>query len=136
MKELQNTINKNQEVPENPEPEKKPSGKGKTGTGPVKSILEGAFLARERIIRLLPFFLFLTGIGLLYIFNSNFANRTIISISKTKRQIEEQRFEYINTNSKLMVATRQSEIAKKLANSGLKESKTPPRKIVISQNRQ
>jgi len=135
MKELQNTINKKQVESESPAPEKQ-AAKVKPGPGPVKTILEGAFLARERIIRQLPFFLFLTGIGLVYIFNSNYSNHTIISISKTKKQIEEQRFEYINTNSKLMVTTRQSEIAKKLANSGLKESKTPPRKIVIYQNKQ
>jgi len=64
---------------------------------------------------------------------SNYANRTIITISKTKKQIEEQRFEYINTKSKLMQTSRQTEIAKRLANSGLKESKIPPRKIVIDQ---
>ena len=86
------------------------------------------------LIGLLAFLIFLTGIGLLYIFNSNYANRTIISISKTKKQIEEQRFEYINTKSKLMQTTRQTEIAKKLQNNGLKESKTPPRKIVIEQD--
>jgi hypothetical protein len=110
-----------------------PKNKRKATGGKVKSILEGSFLARERVIRLLPFLIFLTGIGLLYIFNSNYANRTIISISKTKKQIEEQRFEYINTKSKLMQTTRQTEIAKRLQNRGLKESKTPPRKILIDQ---
>jgi cell division protein FtsL len=132
MNNNRNTINiEPEEVEAEPKPEKKakplkkPSG--------VKSILEGSFLVREKVIGLLPFLIFLTCIGLLYIFNSNYANRTIISISKTKKQIEEQRFEYINTKSKLMHTTRQTEIAKRLQNSGLKESKTPPRKIVIEQ---
>ena len=107
-------------------------GKGKT-TGKVKSILEGSFLVRDKVIGLLPFLIFLTSLGLLYIFNSNYANSTIISISKTKKQIEEQRFEYVNTKSKLMQITRQTEIAKRLQSSGLKESKTPPRKILIDQ---
>jgi len=130
MNEIRNTIiEEPEEVAAEPKPEAKPKSKKKPSG--VKSILEGSFLVREKVIRLLPFLIYLTCIGLLYIFNSNYANRTIISISKTKKQIEEQRFEYINTKSKLMQTTRQTEIAKRLANSGLKESKTPPRKIVI-----
>ena len=141
MPELRNTINiEAEEIAAEPksgpavsQPSKKSNGKGKQTGGKVKSILEGSFLAREKVIGLLPFLIFLTAIGLLYIFNSNYANRTIITISKTKKQIEEQRFEYINTKSKLMQTTRQTEIAKRLQYSGLKESKTPPRKIVIEE---
>ncbi len=140
MADLRNTINIEPEeavadpaiVPDDQNPSKKSKGKGKA-SGNVKSILEGSFLVRDKVIGLLPFLIFLTGIGLLYIFNSNYANRTIINIGKTKKQIEEQRFEYINTKSKLMQTTRQSEIAKRLQYSGLKESKTPPRKIVVDQ---
>lgn len=130
MTNVRNTINiEPEEVAAEPKPEKKAKAPKKPSG--VKSILEGSFLVREKVIGLLPFLIFLTAIGLLYIFNSNYANRTIISISKTKKQIEEQRFEYINTKSKLMQTTRQTEIAKRLLNSGLKESKTPPRKILI-----
>jgi len=134
MNDNRNTINTGtEESTAEPQAEKKPRAVKKPSG--VKSILEGSFLVREKVIGLLPFLVFLTGIGLLYIFNSNYANRTIISISKTKKQIEEQRFEYINTKSKLMQTTRQTEIAKRLQNSGLKESKTPPRKIVIDQTK-
>ncbi len=134
MADLRNTINVEvEEVAAEPQPAVQPKTKGKTSGGKVKSILEGSFLVRDKVIGLLPFLVFLTGIGLLYIFNSNYANRTIISISKTKKQITEQRFEYINTKSKLMQTTRQTEIAKRLQHSGLKESKTPPRKILIEQ---
>jgi hypothetical protein len=143
MNELRNTINVETEEdadgqktqPASGKGAKQPKSKGTAAGGKVKSILEGSFLVRDKVIRLLPFLIFLTGIGLLYIFNSNYANRTIISISKTKRQIEEQRFEYINTKSKLMQTTRQTEIAKRLQNSGLKESKTPPRKILIEETK-
>jgi len=143
MAELRNTINiETKEVGAEPQTlsaeeqtarKAKNKRKGKQAGGKIKGILEGSFLVREKVIGLLPFLVFLTGIGLLYIFNSNYANRTIITISKTKKQIEEQRFEYINTKSKLMHTTRQTEIAKRLQYSGLKESKTPPRKIVIDQ---
>lgn len=132
MKEIRNSIitepEKNGVASEEPEKTKK---KANSSTAKVKSILEGSFLVREKVVKLLPFLVFLTCIGLLYIFNSNYANHTIISISRTKKLIEEQRFEYINTKSKLMQTTRQTEIAKRLQITGLKESKTPPRKILI-----
>jgi hypothetical protein len=143
MAELRNTINiepeevaaepKSLSAEEQASKKTKAKSRGKQAGGKIKGILEGSFLVRDKVIGLLPFLVFLTGIGLLYIFNSNYANRTIITISKTKKQIEEQRFEYINTKSKLMQTTRQTEIAKKLQYSGLKESKTPPRKILIDQ---
>lgn len=134
MQETRNTITSEPEKVEavNKEPEK-PKRKTSSSAGKVKTILEGSFLVREKAVKLLPFLVFLTCIGLLYIFNSNYANRTIISISRTKKQIEEQRFEYINTKSKLMHISRQTEIAKRLQLSGLKESKTPPRKILIEE---
>ncbi len=132
MNQVRNTIMvENEPLPEDPKHAKQKKGKLKPAAGTVQNILGGKFLARDNVIKLLPFLIFLTGIGLLYIFNSNYANHTIINISKTKKQIEEQRYEYINTKSKLMQTTRQTEIAKRLINSGLKESKTPPRKIVI-----
>lgn len=138
MNEIRNTIKANSDdeadsksQSDSKQDSKKAKTKSKPGGGFLKSILEGSFLVREKVIRLLPFLIYLTIFGVLYIFNSNYANRTIISISKTKKQIEEQRFEYINTKSKLMQTTRQTEIAKKLLSTGLKESKIPPRKIVI-----
>jgi len=100
-------------------------------SNPVKTILEGSFLARQRIVKLLPFLMYLTVLGLVYIFNSNFANRTAIKISKAKKQIEEQRFDYVNAQSKLMKACRQTEIVKGLEKKGLKESTTPSKKIII-----
>lgn len=132
MKEVRNTIITEPEAAEirTEEPQKTKKKASSSASG-VKSILEGSFLVREKVVKLLPFLVFLTCIGVLYIFNSNYANHTIISISRTKKLIEEQRFEYINTKSKLMQTTRQTEIAKRLQETGLKESKTPPRKILI-----
>jgi hypothetical protein len=134
MNDVRNTINTSaEEVGTEAKSAKQPKVRKKPAGGKIRGVLEGSFLVRDKVIRLLPFLIFLTGIGLLYIFNSNYANRTIISISKTKKLIEEQRFEYINTKSKLMQTTRQTEIAKRLQASGLKESKIPPRKILIEQ---
>lgn len=133
MNELRNTI-----ITESPSPEVSKPKKGKkpkkiSWLAGIAGVLEGSFLARKQVISLLPYLVFLTVIGLGYIFNSNYATHTIIDISKTKKQIEELRFEYINTKAKLMHNSSQSEIARKLEARGLKESKIPPRKIVVTE---
>lgn len=68
--------------------------------------------------------------GIFYIANSYNAEKTIIEISRTKKQLEELRFEYITTKSNLMFESKQSEVAYKLANSQIKESTTPPIKLI------
>jgi hypothetical protein len=97
----------------------------------IKNILDGNFLTREKVIGLLPYLGFVTGLGVLLIFNSNSAERTIIEIGKTKRMNEELRYEYIVTKAKLMQLSRQSQLVKTLAPTGIKESTVPPKKIMV-----
>lgn len=97
------------------------------------AILKGSFLSRESVIRQLPFLVVLTLIGVVYIFNSNYSDKTVIRISRTKKELEELRFNYINTKSKLMQASRQSELVHRLEQRGIKESKVPPRKIILEE---
>lgn len=110
-------------------PEPKPRRKNR-----IKSVLEGSFLSRERVIAQLPFLITLTLIGVAYIFNSNYADKTVIQISKTKKELEELRFNYITTKSRLMQGSRQSELVHRLESRGIKESKVPPRKIIIEKD--
>lgn len=128
MEDLHNTL-KQQEEPK-AQPEQKPEPKQKGGNK-LRWVLDGSFLSRDKVIRQLPFLLTLTLLGLVYIFNSNYADKTIIQISRTKSELEELRFNYINTKSKLMQGTRQSELVHRLEARGVKESMIPPRKIII-----
>ncbi len=132
MTRLENTLDKEEDVDQQEFVEDNSSkSKHSNKSGSLKGILVGSFLGPNRVIRQLPFLFYLTALGLLYIFNSNLANRTVITINKTKKQIEEQRFEYVNTKSGLTKSSRQTEIAKSLEKIGIKESKTPARKILI-----
>jgi len=137
MEEVKNRL-KTQEEPEVPQGEnaKKPEKAKKVRRNRLRIVLEGSFLTREKVISQLPYLIFLTFIGLAYIFNSNYADKTVIRISRTKNQLEELRFDYINTKSKLMQATRQSELVHRLENRGVKESKIPPRKIIVQESAQ
>jgi hypothetical protein len=130
MEEKPNTIKKQEEPEVQPieEPVKKKKARNK-----LYWVLDGTFLSRDNVIRQLPFLLTLTLMGLAYIFNSNFADKTIIQISRTKNELEELRFNYINTKSKLMQGSRQSELVHRLEARGVKESKIPPRKIILEE---
>ena len=98
----------------------------------LHSIMDGSFLTRANLVKQVPFILFITLLGIVYIANAYNAEKTIIEISKTKKEIEELRFEYITTKSDLMFHSKQSEVADKLKNSGIKESLVPPEKLIIT----
>lgn len=101
----------------------------------MKSVLDGNIFTNVKVIGLLPYLGFITGLGILLIFNANYAERTIIEIGKTKRLNEELRYEYITTKAKLMQLSRQSQLVKTLASSGLKESTVPPKKILVEKDK-
>jgi hypothetical protein len=130
MEGPQNTIRGQQEPVSAAEEKADPKPKKRSR---VRIVLEGSFLTRDSMIRQLPFLVLLTLIGLVYIFNSNYSDKMVIQISKTKKELEELRYNYINTKSKLMQGTRQSELVHRLEARGVKESKLPPRKIVIEE---
>lgn len=98
----------------------------------IASVLDGSFLTKENLLRQIPFMVFITILGVIYIANSYNAEKTIIEISKTKKELEELRFEYITTKSNLMFLSKQSEIAYRLAGSEIKESTVPPIKLINS----
>mgnify|MGYP000880625793 FL=1 len=132
MSNVRNTL-KSQEAPKQPKKRLKKFHLVNHNVSVSKSvahILDGSFLTKQNLVKQIPFIIFLTLLGVFYIANSYNAEKTIIEISKTKKELEELRYEFISTKSKLMFASKQSEIAYKLANSKVKESTVPPIKIV------
>jgi hypothetical protein len=85
-------------------------------------------------VKQLPFLIYIVLMAVLYIDNSYNAEKAIIESTRTKKLNEEYRYSYINTHSKLMNVSRQSELAHKLVNTGLKELKAPPHKIIVSES--
>ena len=113
--------------------QEKPKPKRKKIT-PLKSIIQGTILTRDKAINQLPFLFFIVLIAVLYIANSYNADKVIIESTRIKKANEEYRYAYISTHSSLMNVSRQSELAQKLLNTGLKELKVPPRKIMVPGN--
>lgn len=85
-------------------------------------------------IRFLPYILFITGLILFYIGNSHYAERKIRKIDKLQAEVEDLRADYTTLKADYMFAGKQSEVAKRVKNIGLQESKNPPHKIVVKKS--
>jgi len=96
----------------------------------AQSIMDGTILTKDNAVKLLPFILYLTLLIIIYVANSYYAEKSLIGIDRLKNELEELRYQYISSKSDLMFISQQSEVAKRLENHGIKESKIPPHKIV------
>ena len=78
------------------------------------------------ITRNIPFFLFLAGLAVIYIYNGHYADKTIRSINKVSKELKELHYEYKTLKSEVMFRSKQSELAKAVETLGLKELVVPP----------
>ncbi|MGI4875227.1 MAG: FtsL-like putative cell division protein [Janthinobacterium lividum] len=92
--------------------------------------LDGLF--REGLpVRYLPKLLFVMLLTLIYIGNTHYGNRMNRSIQKLKQETEDLRADYTTLKSDYMEASKQSEVARKVAAIGLVESQAPPFRIAV-----
>jgi len=130
-------MNKFKEVPPQEQPTEKKSAPKNRGNKIARSFLNifsGNFLSKDNVIHQLPFLVFLTLIALGYIANGYYAEKSVREISRINTELKELKSEYITTKSELMFMSNQSEVAEASASLGLKESTTPPKKIVVKVN--
>ena len=122
------------------EPEEiKEEAKEKKSSSPKKNwLFESLDLSRwvhyQTVIRNLPFIFFLAGIGILYIANAHYAEKNIREMDQIEKQMNEMRWDYMTTKSELEYMSKQSQVAKMVEASGLKELREPPKKIVVKKD--
>lgn len=124
-----------------PEPEPRPvraarPAAPKRSSWSVFTLLERATrmdgLFREGLpVRLLPHLLFIMFLVLLYIGNTHYATRMNRGIQKLKLETEDLRADYTTLKSDYMEASKQSEVARRVAAYGLAESSSPPFRIAV-----
>lgn len=78
------------------------------------------------IVKQVPFFLFLTVLAVLYIYNGHYADKTIRKINQTAREVKELQYEYKTVKSEVMFRSKQSELVKAVEPFGLKELTISP----------
>jgi hypothetical protein len=89
-------------------------------------------LFREGLpVHYLPHLLFIMLLTLLYIGNTHYGNRMNRNIMRLKQETEDLRADYTTLKSDYMEASKQSEVARKVAAFGLVESSSPPFRITV-----
>lgn len=83
-------------------------------------------LSYQWIVKNIPFFLFLSVLAVVYIYNGHYSDNTIKDINKTSRELKELQYEYKSLKSEVMFRSKQSELANAVAPLGLKELDKPP----------
>ena len=112
------------------EENQKPKGKGFFGflSSKVKfsKDWEGGFP-----VKYLPKVVFVVLLGVLYVWNSHYAEKGTREIDKLEDEVEDLRADVTTLEADYMFSSKQSEVAKSVELLGLKESKEPPTKIIV-----
>ncbi|HYH55121.1 MAG TPA: FtsL-like putative cell division protein, partial [Anseongella sp.] len=95
-------------------------------------LFSGEWTSRERALEILPYFLFLALLALVYISDRHYAEDVARDINKGATELKELRWEYITAKAELMYLSQQTEVASRAEELGLKESVVPPVKIKVS----
>lgn len=120
------------------EPEKANASRAKAGSD-RKSIFSGlekrmrleSYFEEGFPVQYLPKILFVMFLGLLYISNTHHAEKTTREINRAQSEVEDLRADFTTLKADVMFASKQSEVARRVKDMGLKESLTPPFKIVV-----
>lgn len=77
------------------------------------------------IVKNIPFFLFLSLLTVIYIYNGHYAEKTIKDINKTAKKLKQLQYEYKTIRSELMFQSKESELLKAVQPLGLQELTSP-----------
>jgi hypothetical protein len=96
-----------------------------TVNAPLKFDLKKVFNYKW-IVKNIPFFLFLSALAVLYIYNGHMADKLAKKIAATERNIKELEYEYKTIKAEVIYRSKASELVKAVEPLGLKESNTAP----------
>lgn len=94
------------------------------------NILGGSILSKREFLLWMPFIFLLFSFAIIYIFNNYYAEKNMIKLERTKRELTEFRHEYISTKSDMMDSLRESTISSRLSSIGILDNNKPPIKLV------
>ncbi|MDO1445807.1 FtsL-like putative cell division protein [Rhodocytophaga aerolata] len=82
-------------------------------------------------VKYIPYILFTAAMGIFYIGNIHYADKTVRALDKLKLEVDDLRAEFITLRASFEYEGKQSEVARKVAPMGLSESSEPPYKIIV-----
>ncbi|HQW83538.1 MAG TPA: FtsL-like putative cell division protein [Ferruginibacter sp.] len=84
------------------------------------------YITHKWVVKNIPFFLFLTFLAVLYIYNGHYTDKLNLKISTTEKHIKELEYEYKTIKSDVIFRSKASELIKAVEPLGLKELTEPP----------
>lgn len=84
------------------------------------------WVSYQWVVRNVPFFLFLSLLAIVYIYNGHFADKTIRNTNRVVKEIKELKYEYKTLKSEVMFRSKESEMMQAVAPMGLKPLVAPP----------
>lgn len=113
-------------------PKANPEGSGSSiFSGFEKKLKLESYFEEGFPVQYLPKILFVMFLGILYIGNTHHAEKTVREINRSQSEVEDLRADYTTLKADVMFASKQSEVARRVKELGLKESIDPPFKVVV-----
>lgn len=130
---MANTYKKNEPLTEKMQQEIQDSVEEKASASEdfLRKLLSDRRLSSLSIVNNIPFVLFLSFLGIIYIANRHYAENTVRKISALSKEVKVMSWEFKTLKADLMLRSTQSEVVKLVDTVGLRELMVPPRKIVI-----
>lgn len=119
------------------EPRVKPKQEAQSGSsifsGFEKRLKLETYFEEGFPVQYLPKIFFVIVLSLLYIGNTHHAEKTVREINHAQSEVEDLRADYTTLKADVMFASKQSEVARRVKELGLRESLNPPFKIVVDE---
>lgn len=113
---------------------KAPQGNGSSlFSGLEKKLKLESYFEEGFPVQYLPKILFVTFLSLVYISNTHYAEKTTRQIDRAQTEVEDLRADYTTLKADVMYASKQSEVARRVKDLGLRESLNPPFKVVLKE---
>ena len=81
---------------------------------------------QQWLVRNVPFFLYLSALAVVYIYNGHHAERMIKDINRTSKELKNLQYEYKMVRSEWMQKTTETEVVKSVLPSGIRQVSEPP----------
>ena len=100
---------------------------------PLKDYAHIGTMMSDWLFKNLPFVFFIFFLGLIYIANSNLADKQVRQIQTLEKEIKDYKWRYNAAKSDVMLTTKQSEVEKTVTPFGLKASNQRTKRIIVKE---
>jgi hypothetical protein len=99
----------------------------------LMKFLTNGFITTDDATRTLPFVLYVAFLGMIYIGNRHLADKNVRKIDKLNKEVKELNWGYKVAKADMAFKSTLNEVAQRTDTLGIRESISPPQKIVIKE---